>query len=328
MPKRPAQHAPDQPIDDELAQNHRSADARCAETVRLPLGNPGSDPIRRRTWMVSLNASYTDPATAKSRELDIHAIRAFQAGPRERDYLFPILIVECVNNPQPLVFFAQRPELEFLRIKAVKISGLPNMVWPTGGTWKKFEQLKKFLGMEKWHHYCSGRVSTQFCSFTPKKGGGDSWMASHEDAHFDAFKKLCDATDYWRREHLNGWHLTKNEEVNLQIYYPILVVQGSLLEVQGGRSDLKLYPRRRIQFSRTVAEGGREREYIVDVVQEEALGAFLTLLRREGERMSKLLRDRHKVVRAAVNRVSARGSALRSREKIWDLLDEGELRSY
>lgn len=284
--------------------------------------------IRRRSWMVSLNASYTDPATDKSRELDIHAIRAFKAGPRERDYLFPILIVECVNNPQPLVFFAQKPELEFLRIKAIQISGLPNMVWPASGPWQKFEPLKKFLGMDTWHHYCSGRVSTQFCSFTPKKGGADTWMASHEDAHFDAFKKLGDATDYWRHEHLSRWRMTKKEDVNIQIYYPILVVQGDLLEIRGAGNDLKLHPQRRVQFSRTVADRGREREYIVDVVREEALGAFLTLLQREGERMGQLLRERHKVVRAAVNRIAVRGVAIRSRERILDLLDEGELRGY
>ena len=44
---------------------------------------------------VEANASYQDPDTGKSREIDIHAIGGSIAGPGEYDYLFPVMLVEC-----------------------------------------------------------------------------------------------------------------------------------------------------------------------------------------------------------------------------------------
>jgi hypothetical protein len=69
---------------------------------------------------VEANASYQDPDTGKSREIDIHAIGGSIAGPGEYDYLFPVMLVECINNPQPIAFLTKVPPVQFLYSEEIK----------------------------------------------------------------------------------------------------------------------------------------------------------------------------------------------------------------
>ena len=83
-----------------------------------------------------------------------------------------------------------------------------------------------------YHHYCKGRVATQFCSFVEKKRqNANEWMATHEDSHFDSFRKLACAVDHYAAEHFKSWVFGGREPVNVEFYYPALVVQGDLLDV-------------------------------------------------------------------------------------------------
>jgi hypothetical protein len=61
--------------------------------------------LRKRRYVVQSNQAYPDPITGKGREPDVSAIIAEQVGPDGYDYLFPVWLVECVNNPQQLRFF-------------------------------------------------------------------------------------------------------------------------------------------------------------------------------------------------------------------------------
>ncbi|MBI3646468.1 MAG: hypothetical protein HY233_10950 [Acidobacteriales bacterium] len=51
------------------------------------------DLLRQKAYYVEANEAYPDPESGKSRELDIYAIGALKAGPEERDYIFPVLLV-------------------------------------------------------------------------------------------------------------------------------------------------------------------------------------------------------------------------------------------
>jgi hypothetical protein len=208
--------------------------------------------LRRRGYYAEANESYPDPETGKSRELDIYAINAVKAGPEEHDYIFAVLLAECVNNPQPIAFMTKQPQVGFLHYQEVRISGLPVKV-PTA---KSSESLAEYLAMEKYHHYCKGRVSTQFCTFTEKKRQGNSeWMASHEDHHFDSFRKLAAAVDYHSSEHFKNWRFGGKESVNLEFYYPVLVVQGELLDVRQEKNSLRVTPINHIQYRMSLSSG-------------------------------------------------------------------------
>jgi hypothetical protein len=150
--------------------------------------------LQNQGYVAEANSAYTDPDSGKSRELDISAIGGRKAGPEDFDWMFPVVLVECVNNSQPIAFITKVPIVSALHSEQVRCSGLPVKIRDFGRQ-NAWTGLGDYLGVEKFHHYCKGRVATQFCSFS-KKRGSDDWLASHEDAHFSAFATLCHAIEH------------------------------------------------------------------------------------------------------------------------------------
>lgn len=175
-------------------------------------------------YYVEANAAYPDAETGKSRELDVYAMGATKAGPNEYDYVFNVLLIECVNNPEPIAFITKEPLVGFLHHQEVKLAGLPVKI-PSKKPRGSWEALPDFLGMDKYHHYCKGRVATQFCSFSRKKKDQE-WMASHNPEQFDSFRKLSAAVEYFIDHHYKSWEFGVDEWLNVEFYYPVLLLQG------------------------------------------------------------------------------------------------------
>jgi hypothetical protein len=150
------------------------------------------DVLRGQGYHVSANTTYPDPITRKPRELDLSAIIAERA--RDKDWVFALCLIECVNNPYPLAFLTKEPEVPTAHVYDIFVSGLPAHVRRKGGksiAWSRWSRITEYLRMEEYHHYCTGRIATQYCSFAPKKGTKPvEWMAWHEDGHFESFGKL------------------------------------------------------------------------------------------------------------------------------------------
>lgn len=67
----------------------------------------------------------------------------------------------------------------------------------------------------------------------PKKGRKPvEWMAWHEEGHFESFGKLCTVLNHDIDDHFSNTVPVLNDRVNLQIYYPVVVVGGELLDVR------------------------------------------------------------------------------------------------
>jgi hypothetical protein len=145
--------------------------------------------LREQGYHVAANTSYPDPVTGKPRELDVSATGGYPIDPDKKDFLFDVLLIECVNNPQPLAFFTKEAQAEFVHVYDILLSGLPAYI-PGKGPYKNHaaNRIAPSLGLEKFHHYCEGRLASQYCSFSPKRGTNPTeWMASHDDAHFESF---------------------------------------------------------------------------------------------------------------------------------------------
>jgi hypothetical protein len=270
--------------------------------------------IQRDGYYVEANHSYPDPDTGKSRELDLYAMSAIKAGPEERDFIFPVLLIECVNNPQPLALITKEPQIGFLYHEDVRHSGLPVKFPIRGGGWRS---LPDYLGLDKFHHYCKGRVTTQFCSFRRKKDQQrPEWMALHEDGQFDCFRKLCDATDYFLDDHFKSWRFRGPEFVNIEFFYPVLVVEGELLEVRPTRSSLRLARNPHLLFRRSQFSSGMVQDYQIDVIAESFMPMYLRLIKDEAEAIARRMRRRFKEVRHAMDIILRRARRLRSPEKI------------
>jgi hypothetical protein len=185
------------------------------------------------------------------------------------------------------------------------VSGLPVKILENVEA-ESWQQITAFLNVEEYHHYCRGRVATQFCSFQ-KKGGSAEWMALHQDEHFDCFRKLCDALDYQVDKHFRDWVFDESEEkVNLQFYYPVLVVQGELLDVRPTKRSVRIQRSQHVQFRRRSIVDGEERDYQIDVVTEAYFPKYLDLIEEEKEKMARRLIRRRERVTQSLNAIVER----------------------
>jgi hypothetical protein len=275
--------------------------------------------LRSRYYYVETNTPYPDPDTGKSRELDVYATSAYKAGPEEFDFIFSVLLVECVNNPQPVAFITKEPQDGFPQYQEVKLAGLPVKILKEGRG-QSWESLPSFLGLGKYHHYFRGRVATQFCSFTLKKNTAE-WMASHEDLHFDAFRTLCTAVEHFIDKHFKCWTFNGREMVNVEFYHPVVVFQGELLDVRLRKKSLRLLPTNHIQFRRSAIVHGKETEYRVDVVTERFFSRYLDIVQQESIKSARLLRRRHRFARRAIDKITRTARRLRSPEKLRGVMD-------
>jgi len=261
-------------------------------------------------YYVDANDAYPDPATGKSRELDLSAITARNLS-RYRDFIFNVLLIECVNNPEPLTLITKKPVIGFLFHEELRVAGLPVKLLAPNGRWTPIHDA---LNLTKFHHYCAPRIATQFCSFTRKQS--QQWMALHEGPHFDSFQKLCDAVDYRQDEHFKSWRFGPQEPVNLEFYYPVLVVQGDLLEARPRGVSVTLKPARHVQFRKTVIRGSEPRTYQIDVVTESHFPRFLSLLDKELDTIARRLKTRRAVVQRSISRIVSAARRLRSPDAV------------
>ena len=275
--------------------------------------------LRKNGYYVETNAAFPDAESGKSRELDAYAMSAVSAGREERDFVFAVLLIECINNPQPVAFITKDPQVAFLHYEEVKLAGIPVKI-PIEGQRDSWESLPYFLGMDKYHHYCRGRIATQYCSFAQKKNLQE-WMASHDDAHFDAFKKVCAAAEHYISAHFKSWVFNGRENINVEFYYPIVIFQGQLIDVRLGRETLALTRADHVQFRRSAFVGEQEVDYQIDVVTERFFPKFLKIVENEQTKTARLMKQRQKKVRKAISTIVRRAKRLRSPEKIRETME-------
>jgi hypothetical protein len=259
------------------------------------------DVLRAQGYHVSANTTYPDPITRKPRELDLSAIIGESAGDPTKDWVFASCLIECVNNPYPLAFLTKEPEIPTVHVYDIFVSGLPAHVRRKGGksiAWSQWARVSEYLRMEEYHHYCAGRVATQYCSFAPKRNTKPvEWMAWHEEGHFESFGKLCAALNHDFEEHFTNTMPRLYDRVNLEIYYPIVVVGGELLDVRLNADPMEIEPVDQIHYIQSWIAGDRERRYHIDIVTERFFPELISRIRNETEEFA--------------NRVKAKSAALR-----------------
>ena len=293
--------------------------------------------LRKKWGFVEANSVYVDSITGKTRELDIYTLRADKAGPNDFDFLFTSLLIECVNNPYPLICFIKEPLMGLLQHYNVKIAGLPTKILQAAIPKKKkvesnkkeqkdedpWQRLSDYLEMDKYHHYCMGKIATQYCSVAPKKSGSkQEWLALHEGNHFDTFRKLCDATEYHIKKYYDDWtFIDEKEKLNLTFYYPVLIIQGELLEATPKLRSVSLRKSKHIQFQFSDIINGRETIYHVDIIQEKHLKTYLEQIEKEIMQTVRLLRRRHKVVRVSMDKIIEQAKKEKTPGKIRSVFD-------
>jgi hypothetical protein len=235
------------------------------------------------------NETYPDPTTSKSREIDIYGVsyRTTHNLRLNRPLLIDIqhsFAIECINNPQPAVFFRRSDKKKFTIFGRFLFNKVEQETTEdVNGADFDFNM---FTTKSKKFHYNQIDRCSQYCSFTLKKSAGDKkkreWMASHPDALYDTFNKLY---DFIRHRHLrtDEW-LEKNPfyqyEVFLNLKYPVIVLQGEIFEAFEEKGELKVQKMNHIIFEFNKYDD-HQSNLLIDVVTEDYFGKYLELVNRD-----------------------------------------------
>jgi len=272
-------------------------------------------PILEKKYFMQRNQAFLDSETGKSREYDINAMGAIRLYKKGYNFIFPILLCECENNAQPVVFFTEESIISFLHHYEVKVSGIPVKFLHKDG----FIALSEFTGMENFHHYCKGPVATQYCSFQLKKDKS-SWIAIHTDIQHDTFNTLIKVLEYEIAKHYDGWAPPKQNEkeyINIQIYYPLLILQGQLYSAKLKNNRLKLTEINHVQFRKQVSlpqKSGPEM-YQIDVITEKYLPYYLKIIDTEMKKVEKVFLKKKKVVTNTINNIIEDAKKIKYKKK-------------
>jgi len=269
-------------------------------------------------FYVEANTAYPDPNTGKGREIDLYAVSANFISKKKYDAIFYVFITECLNNPQPFAFITKDSFLSSTFHYDLKLAGLPIRIIPSEEDDDSIP-LVEFLRMDEYHHYCRGRISTQFCSFRVKKGSNE-WMALHDSPHFEAFQKLCEATDYYREEYVQNWEIGDNEVLNLEIYYPLIILQGDLMDVRPIGKSAKLSRTNHILYRRTTIQQGKSRDYFIDVITESFLPDYIKMVEGEIQKAVNLIRRHKGRITASIEDIVERAQKAKDKKEIRRLL--------
>jgi hypothetical protein len=271
------------------------------------------DVLRGQGYHVSANTTYPDPITRKPRELDLSAIIGESAGASDKDWVFASCLIECVNNPYPLAFLTKEPEIPNVHVYDIFVSGLPAHVRRKGGksiAWSRWARVSEYLRMEEYHHYCAGRVATQYCSFAPKRNRKPvEWMAWHEEGHFESLGKLCAALNHDIEDHFTNTMPQLYDRINLEIYYPVVVVGGELLDVRLNVDPMRIDPVDHIHYIQSWIAGGRERRYHIDIVTERFFPELIAQIRNETEEFGNRAKAKNAALHKSINIIAKAAKA-------------------
>jgi hypothetical protein len=253
-----------------------------------PIEQRVAQAIREHGYSVQTNPAYTDPETGKSREYDISAINLAMIRRRTIDAVWPLLVCECENNEQPIVFFTSESFLGFMNLK---YSGLPVKIISA----KRLVPLWEFLGTKRFHHYGQGKVATQYCTFH-RKNESARWTASHSEAH-QTFLTLVNAVEHGIDD-CGSWVSPgrSKERINVQIFYPLLVLQGDIYEAQTDTSPLVIQEVEHVQYYKEIWDGRGNKTYYIDVITERYLSKYLDLVSKEVETIRRRLQRQRTIV--------------------------------
>ena len=262
-------------------------------------------------FFVQTNPAYKDLTTGKSREYDIHAISAHFINRKSTDdIIFPILICECVNNPQPIVFFTKKSLIHFMHYEEAKYTGIPVDFWQKGNK----ISFAEFVKMENYHHYCSETVATQYCSFNfIRKDNKEYWVASHVEEHHNVFDSLVKALESNMEEH--KWKPPEEEggeHVNIQIYYPVAIFQGNIYEAFLKDESLILENVEHIQLRKEtyLYEENESKTYQIDVISERYLAKYLDIIENEMKKILYYFRRKRHIVKLSIDKIVQEAKSL------------------
>lgn len=223
------------------------------------------------------NQSYPDGITGKAREIDIISISPRMSENLELNETLHVeikhhLIIECFNNEQPVAFFKRPDKSPYTNYGKFFFTDIFREMKGHGSARFDFDT---YTTESKRFHYNAFKSNTQYCSFSQKKANKE-WMASHPDGLHETFNKIVDYSIH-HSEQIGSW--MKNDSawkdgVFITLYFPVLVLQGQLIEVfeKDGSVELKSKDHLVFEYNKYT---DMKSEFLIDIVTESHFESYL-----------------------------------------------------
>ena len=209
-------------------------------------------------WVIP-NYAYLDVEEGKSREMDVYAMAGKRIG-RKWNFIFPILLISV--SDKPLVCFTRKDWISPYTTAGIQISGMPRNVFTKKGNL----EIAEFLKIEKLHHYYKrDKISSQFWSPLERKDTNGDYF------YRELLLPLIKSIVAEKKEHEKGWYFDPTgEPINLQLYYPIIVV-NDLWECFMTGDKVSYSKTRSLGFLFHTASESYSGDYMVDICTKEGL---------------------------------------------------------
>ncbi|HEY5592363.1 MAG TPA: hypothetical protein VIK55_15275 [Paludibacter sp.] len=240
--------------------------------------------LSSRNYILYPNETYPDSKTEKSREIDVYACSESTWKTLHRNERFNIeirhsLVIECMNNPTPVVVFKdmnKKPFTIYEKFKYNKIE-LKTLEEPSGIDF----DFTGFTVDNQEFHYNQLKRNTQYCSFSQKKSGKtQEWMASHEEKLHDTFNKLFDFVNHHFEIKRERFHYAPQRMVTFNFLFPVIVFQGDIYEASEDADEVRIEKKDHaiFEFNRYENESS---SLLVDIVTEKYFTEYLSLLEND-----------------------------------------------
>jgi hypothetical protein len=227
-----------------------------------------------------------------------------------------------MNNYQPLVFFIKEEPIDSSEFgEELKCSGLPVKFIQKN----KIITFSEFTLLNKYHHYSKGPFASQYCTFT-KKNNKSPWIAFHGEEH-DGFNSLIQAIEQEIEEHYEIWTregINNKEYVNLQIYHPLIILQGELYGCLIEKGETSLIKLNHIQFRKQVIKYGSNNTetYQIDIIKEDYLPEYLNILKYEYNMIMRYFAKKNHIVTKSIQKIITEAMALEEKARSYRSLFE------
>lgn len=260
------------------------------EEIKIALINSGyllEDRINRllseKKWQTVPNDRYIDIESQVEREIDIIALKNLNDYNDNIDGINSTLIIECMNNFEPIAFFNNLKELPS------SIAGLSYHNFN-----KKFSDIL-FWAQQKLDNKSNYLFSSQYCSFQKKKQNNaenQGWFSTHPEDKHNSIDSLFKYIKYKKEEFKN--------EINTQahiygfFYRPLIILQGELLLVTQ-KEDLVIENIEHVKYQipKTNNDG---KFFLVDVITEKYLSKYLEIVSNEDNEIYKMCKENRDII--------------------------------
>jgi hypothetical protein len=229
------------------------------------------------------NYAFLDIEEGKSREMDVFAISGYGIG-RKGNFVFPVLLISVSNRP--IVCFTRKEYVSRYTAADIHFSGMPKNIYLRDEEFELFD----FLGLEDFHHYYKAKkISSQFWTPLKKKESQGEYF------YKELILPLIKAVVAEKMEHEKNWYFDpEGEPINLQFYYPIIVVKDlwecSFIENKASynRTDHVLF----LFHTATKAYAG---DYLIDICTKEGLNTILKNIDNEIKKIVEIIKKKRQL---------------------------------